>query len=259
MDDVSVAIEAARAGSEVVRSRVGSDLHRTDKGGGDLVTDADLDAEAAIIEVIRTHRPHDAIEGEESGGHAGTSGRSWLVDPLCGTLNFAAGGGPVAVNVALRADGVALAAAVGDPLTDDLFWVDGGRSGAWRAGQPRPLEPSPASRLVDVDLDAPVGPPPPWTLGVLGDPGFWSAFRGRVVSSSIALAWVAAGLRTGYLTDGAVADSVHFAAGIALCRGTGCAVTDLTGDAIGTGPGLVAAADAATSRALLELVARHRT
>lgn len=108
-------------------------------------------------------------------------------------------------------------------------------------------------------LDAPTGPPPAWTLRLLGDAAFWAAFRGRVVSSSIALAWVAAGRRIAYLTDGDVADSVHFAAGVALCQATGCTVTDLDGAPVGTGAGLVAAADAATSAALLELVARHRS
>ncbi|MET0190894.1 MAG: phosphatase, partial [Pseudonocardia sediminis] len=47
-----------------------------------------------------------------------------------------------------------------------------------------------------------------------------------------------------YVNDGHVRDSVHFAAGLALCRGAGCVVTDLHGDSATTGLGLVIAADA---------------
>ncbi|MGC4949023.1 inositol monophosphatase family protein [Streptomyces sp. DT224] len=57
---------------------------------------------AAVPGVLRAVRPDDAVTGEESGatGAAG-AGRRWLVDPLCGTLNYAVGNMLVAVNVAL--------------------------------------------------------------------------------------------------------------------------------------------------------------
>ncbi|MFD2356134.1 inositol monophosphatase family protein [Nonomuraea ferruginea] len=51
----------------------------------------------------------------------------------------------------------------------------------------------------------------------------------RVVSTTLAVAWVAAMRRAAYVTDGHLQDSVHFAAGIALCRAAGCVVTDLHG------------------------------
>lgn len=254
MDDLAVAIEAARAGAEVVRGRAGGALVRHDKGGGDFATDVDLDAEAAIRRVIAAHRPDDAFEGEESGAAGGTTGRTWLVDPLCGTRNFAAGTGPVAVNVALRDGPVEVAAAVADPLGGTLFWSAGARVGATVGGDDCPLVPTAESRLVDVNLDAPDGSPPAWTLALLGDPAFWAAYGGRVASSSMALAWVASGRRAAYLTDGDVRDSVHFAAGIAVCRSAGCTVTDLAGDAVGWGPGLLVAADAVTHGHLLDLV-----
>jgi myo-inositol-1(or 4)-monophosphatase len=110
---------------------------------------------------------------------------------------------------------------------------------------------------VDVDLDAPSGPPPGWALGLLGDADLWSRLRVRVASSSVALGWVAAGRRAAYVTGGDVA-SVHFAAGVAVCAAAGCVVTDLTGDPPGTGDGLVAACDVVTSALLLDLLARHR-
>ena len=62
------------------------------------------------------------------------------------------------------------------------------------------------------------------------------------------------GRRAGYLTDGVVTDNVHFAAGIALCRNAGCVVTDLAGQPLDSGRGLVAVADAETHRRLVDLV-----
>jgi myo-inositol-1(or 4)-monophosphatase len=65
---------------------------------------------------------------------------------------------------------------------------------------------------------------------------------------------VAAGRRAAYVSDGVLVDSVHFAAGIALCQAAGCVVTDLAGQPLPTGRGLIAAADEPTHRRLLDLV-----
>jgi myo-inositol-1(or 4)-monophosphatase len=70
--------------------------------------------------------------------------------------------------------------------------------------------------------------------------------------------WVATGQRAGYVTDGDVRDSVHFAAGLALCEAAGCVVTDLRGGPWGYGvTGLLAAADSETHKALLALVRKY--
>jgi len=54
----------------------------------DLVSQADLDAERAIREVLAQLRPADAILGEEGDDVAGESGLRWVVDPLDGTINY---------------------------------------------------------------------------------------------------------------------------------------------------------------------------
>jgi myo-inositol-1(or 4)-monophosphatase len=65
------------------------------------------------------------------------------------------------------------------------------------------------------------------------------------------LAWVASGRRAGYVSDGDHRrQSVHFAAGIALCQGAGCSVTDLHGADLRIGCGLIIAADAQTREEL---------
>ncbi|HEY3504945.1 MAG TPA: inositol monophosphatase family protein [Actinocatenispora sp.] len=251
IDDAEVAVGAARAGADVVRSLYGRRLTRIDKGGGDFATAADVAAEEAILGVLRAARPDDAVLGEE-GGQRGPADavRRWLVDPLCGTLNYAVGTMAVAVNVALR-DG---AAAVVDPFGDEVFRTDGDT--AW-AGADIPLVPTAASRLVDVNLDPPYPNAPGFrAVDLLAHPEFRARFRPRVLSTTLALAWVAAGRRAAYVTDGGdLSGSVHFAAGIALCRAAGCVVTGIDGAPIGpAGRGLVAAADAETHGLLMSMI-----
>ena len=133
-----MAVAAALAG-QPVRGRYGSPLVRHAKEGTDFATSADLASEEAIRAVLAEHRPDDAMVGEE-GGRTGPSraNRAWLVDPLCGTRNFAAQTPLVAVNVALRTGGAALAAASADPITGEVFWTDGRPlASARRAPTPR--------------------------------------------------------------------------------------------------------------------------
>jgi myo-inositol-1(or 4)-monophosphatase len=257
-DDTEVAIAAALAGAESVRARYGQRLTRFDKGGGDFATDADVAAEAAILDVIRGVRPRDAIWGEEGGRQGAADGvRQWLVDPLCGTLNYAAGTMQVAVNVALR-DGPA---AVADPFGGEVFFTDGTSARVRRDGHDAPLAPTAATGLTDVNLDPPFPSAPAFrAVDLLAHPGFGQRLRPRVVSTTLALAWVAAGKRAAYVTDGiGLTESVHFAAGIALCRAAGCVVTGVDGAPVGpAGRGLVAAADAETHGLLLSLIGeRH--
>jgi myo-inositol-1(or 4)-monophosphatase len=255
--DVDVAIEVVAAGANVVRRRYGRDLARTAKGGGDFATSADIEAEAAMLAVLASKRPADGILAEESGSHAGSDGgaRVWLIDPLCGTLNYAARMPIVAVNAAVRDGNRLLAAAVADPFSSETFWTDGRASHVRAGGRDTPLAPTAASRLVDLNLDPPFPSAPGFLAATLaGDSRFLDAFRPRVVSTSLALAWVATGQRAAYVTDGVPRDSVHFAAGIAICEAAGCVVTDLFGAPRGGGPtGLLAAADSETHATLLGL------
>jgi myo-inositol-1(or 4)-monophosphatase len=124
--DEALAIEAAEAGAAVVRSRYGSSLTRFPKAGDDFATTADVEGERAILGVLRRARPDDVVLGEES-GRTGEDGnqRRWLVDPLCGTLNYAVRTRLASVNVALQVGARNAAAACADPFTGELFWTDG--------------------------------------------------------------------------------------------------------------------------------------
>ncbi|MBO9520953.1 MAG: inositol monophosphatase family protein [Nocardioidaceae bacterium] len=239
--DVEVAVAAATAGAEVLRSLYGGALTRFAKAGDDFATDADLGAEQAIRSVIASAYPDDAFLGEEGGlTGAADAQRTWLVDPLCGTRNFAAATPLAGVNVALRTGDGLTAAAVADPFTGEVFSTGDA------------LAPTALSGLVDVDFDGRPG----WAAAMVATEEFHSRFGLRVSSTSLALAWVATGRRAGYVHAGDVRDSVHFAAGMALCRTAGCVVTDLAGRPVAeSADGLVAAADADTHAALLDAIA----
>ncbi|MFD7074861.1 inositol monophosphatase family protein [Nocardioides sp. NPDC059952] len=253
--DEAVAIAAATAGAAVVREMYGTDLSHFDKSPTDFATEADIASEKAIRETIATYRPEDAFEGEES-GRSGDSERRWLVDPLCGTLNYAAQTPLAAVNVALvTPDGIRTAVSA-DPISEEIFWTDGTNAWIRKGGGDTVLTPTPRTRLVDIQCDGPLDRP--FVGGQLvADPRLRAHFGPRVMSSTLAVAWVAAGRRAAYVTDGHLEGSVHFTAGIALCQAAGCIVTDLDGNPIHTGRGMIATADAATHQLLLDLVRPH--
>lgn len=254
-------MRAASAGAAVARARYNTGSRRTADRGLDFTTEADVEAERAIRDVLAQLRPGDAVVGEELGS-SGDGRRRWLVDPICGTLNFAAGVPLFAVNVALDVDGVTTAAAVADPA-GDVFWTDG--AAAWHraettapdAGVDRRLDPTSSSRLVTVNLES--GYPDDSGTRLLSDEVFRARFSPRFLSTTLALAWVATGQQAGYITGGDLRGSVHWTAGIALCRAAGTVVTNLAGAELHTGDhGLVAAADAETHAFLLDRLHARR-
>lgn len=215
LSDAEVAIMAVRAGANVIVRDYGASQPRLAKSAHDFATQTDIDAEGAIVRVLEIQRPRDAFTGEERGnsGAAG-AGRCWLIDPLCGTLNFAATTPLMAVNVALLDDGVSGAAASIDPIADELFWTDGSASYLRAGSEDRLLVPSPASGLVEINCDGPLDRP---FIGgqLVHDPQIRAVFGLRVISSTLGVAWVAAGRRVAYISDGMFRGNLHFAAGIA--------------------------------------------
>ncbi len=118
----NVAIMAARRGGNVVMRHLNKlDRIKVEKKGhNDFVSEADRAAEAAVIEVIHRHYPDHAILAEESGGQ-GESDSVWVIDPLDGTTNFLHGFPQFCVSVGVRVKGRTEAAAVYDPMRQELF------------------------------------------------------------------------------------------------------------------------------------------
>ena len=90
-------------------------------GGFDPVTVADRAAETAMRAVLATHRPDDAIWGEEFGRLAGTSGRTWVLDPIDGTRGFMSGTPTWGVLVALTDGAGPVLGVIDQPYTGERF------------------------------------------------------------------------------------------------------------------------------------------
>jgi myo-inositol-1(or 4)-monophosphatase len=121
-DLLAVAHEAARAAARELGPRFGHRQRgiRTKSGPTDLVSDADLAAEAAIRAVLAARRPADSILGEE-GGASGDGELRWVIDPLDGTTNFLFGVPQFAVSVACEDRDGPLVGVVLDPIRDECF------------------------------------------------------------------------------------------------------------------------------------------
>ena len=91
--DLVFAEDLAEAARDCARSRfrAGLQADNKDAGGFDRVTEADRAIEARLRALIENRYPLDAVLGEEGGHTQGTSGRTWVLDPIDGTRAFIAG------------------------------------------------------------------------------------------------------------------------------------------------------------------------
>jgi myo-inositol-1(or 4)-monophosphatase len=119
-----VAVRAARvAGVQLLeRFHSGEQHDVTSKSTPtDLVSEADVEAERTIRDLLGELRPDDGFLGEESGGEVGSSGLRWVVDPLDGTVNFLFGVPQWCVSVAVQDQHGSLVGAIYDPPRGELF------------------------------------------------------------------------------------------------------------------------------------------
>jgi myo-inositol-1(or 4)-monophosphatase len=102
---VALAERAARAAGDLVRDHRPPDLEvsATKTSATDVVTEMDTAAEALLAKTLLAARPEDGLLGEEGGLQPGTSGFTWVVDPIDGTVNYLYGIPTYAVSIALVA------------------------------------------------------------------------------------------------------------------------------------------------------------
>jgi len=124
-----VACRVARAAGRLVVDERPADLRVTSKSTDtDPVTEMDQRSQELILRLLGEQRPDDAVMGEEEGSAAGTSGITWVVDPIDGTVNYLYGIPSYAVSVAaVTGDPTrpghwdSVAGAVLNPVTGELF------------------------------------------------------------------------------------------------------------------------------------------
>ncbi len=129
------AIEAARKGAEVLRSRFGNISRIRKKAAAELVTEADTESEELIVSTIQAEFPDHAVLGEEHGLISGTAEYKWFVDPLDGTVNFTHQIPIFSISIALAVRNNLSLGIVLDPVNDELYTAVSGQ-GAQCNGEP---------------------------------------------------------------------------------------------------------------------------
>lgn len=132
---LDVALEATTTAGEIIRGGWDSDRQITFKGRADIVTDIDVAAEKAVLEILTGAFPQFGILAEESQPVAGHSQYRWVVDPLDGTRNYAQSIPHFCTIVALAEGDDIVAGVVYDPVREETFTAAKGQ-GAFLNGAP---------------------------------------------------------------------------------------------------------------------------
>jgi myo-inositol-1(or 4)-monophosphatase len=139
----ALAERAARAAADLVRTKRPDQVEvaMTKSSSVDVVTHMDAASEVLLRQLILEARPDDAILGEEDGHVAGTSGLTWVIDPIDGTVNYLYGIPAYAISVAVvagPADPEHWTALVGCvvQVVGGHCWIASRGAGATRDGEP---------------------------------------------------------------------------------------------------------------------------
>jgi myo-inositol-1(or 4)-monophosphatase len=250
--ELAFAIDTAALAGAVLMDRY-ERLERIDhKSARDVVTEADHLSEELVIAAIRARFPDDAILAEESGAHAGgavaatagspgspaaageaagragaapANGRTWVIDPLDGTVNYANGLPIFCVSIGLVVDSRPVAGAVLDPTRGETFAaaVDG-----LATLNGRPIRASAKDKLSDYVISL--------SLGGRSVVNRARAIRKEVRvsrsmgSASLALAYVANGRFDAFIQETSLSLWDIAAAGL-IAERAGATVTSFTGSA----------------------------
>ncbi|MGH3086240.1 MAG: inositol monophosphatase family protein [Rubrobacteraceae bacterium] len=113
--------EISRRAGELQLSRLDDPGAIKEKAPRDIVTEVDLLCEELLVNAIEERYPEDSILSEERGGGISATGRSWLLDPLDGTANFARANPIFCCVVSVMEGGRVTNAAVSAPRLGDLY------------------------------------------------------------------------------------------------------------------------------------------
>lgn len=139
--DIALTIARRAAALAKQRREEGVEVAASKSSLSDIVTQADREVENLIREAIASARPNDGFYGEESEGSEGSSGLTWVVDPIDGTVNYFYNIPFYAVSIAVVEGDPdprtwkALAGVVANPAIDETFTAAAG-SGAALNGTP---------------------------------------------------------------------------------------------------------------------------
>lgn len=129
---LDVAIRAAHTAGQILRDGFHSQItsYHTKSNRNDPVTEFDLRADRAIVDIIGDRFPQDALLTEESGGNSMDSEGQWVIDPLDGTNNFSKRVPHFCVSIAFCCGYRPLLACIYDPMRNETYTAMQG-AGAW--------------------------------------------------------------------------------------------------------------------------------
>jgi myo-inositol-1(or 4)-monophosphatase len=119
-----LATRAAFRGGRLAMARLGDPGYLSWRGHRDVIAGAAVEVQDAILAVLREECPGDAFlteEGPEDEPLAVDAERLWIIDPICGSLNFVQGIPFFGISIALRVAGQLRVGVVYDPIRDETF------------------------------------------------------------------------------------------------------------------------------------------
>ncbi|WP_223424446.1 histidinol-phosphatase [Tateyamaria pelophila] len=251
--------DVANAMADAARAAILPHFRRTDlvadnklADGYDPVTVADRAAEQAMRAVLARRRPQDAIVGEEFGATEGSSGLTWVLDPIDGTRGFVSGTPTWGVLIAVGPDSGPILGIIDQPYIGERFVGSAGAahlvgphgSGPIRTRPPRALS---AATLFTTFPE----------VGAAQDRAGFEAVAAKVQlvrygMDCYAYALVAAGQVDLVIEAGL--NSYDIQAPIALIEAAGGVVTDWDGKPVHQGGRVLAAANLEIHRAALDIL-----
>jgi myo-inositol-1(or 4)-monophosphatase len=252
-----VALRAARAAGRVHLKWLSRTSVTRKSNAIDLVTEADQESEATVIDILRRSFPAHAVLAEESGANEHTSEHRWIIDPLDGTTNFAHGFPQFCVSIAYERRGRVQVAVVLDAFKKECFVTQRGRGTALNGRSVH------VSRIPTLDL----------SLLATGFPydrrerrryylAFWEAFMmrtqgvRRIGSAALDLAYVACGRVDGFWEFGLKQWDV--AAGALMVEEAGGHVSNMDGSRLDIAAANIVASNGRLHQRMIETLTYAR-
>ncbi|MCO6454274.1 MAG: inositol monophosphatase [Pirellulaceae bacterium] len=248
---------AALVGGQTVARYFREGVEIRNKQSYNLVSDADIHSEQAIVEVIRRDFPDHHLLAEEEHASRTDVEHLWLIDPLDGTNNFAHHIPHFAVSVAYYRDGQPWCGVIHNPLRDDWYVAERGRGATWNG---QPVQVAPHQRLdqslIGVGFYYDRGRMMEATLAALGD-FFRAQVHGirRFGTASLDLCHVAQGMYGAYFEF--ELSPWDFAAGRLFVEEAGGRVTTCDGAELPLAKTSLLASNGLLHDAALEIARRH--
>ncbi len=249
------AADASRAVTMAHFRTSGLQTANKDAAGFDPVTIADREAEATIRRVLDELRPQDGVQGEEFSEQPGSSGLTWVLDPIDGTRGFISGTPTWGTLIALRDRSGPIFGLIDQPFTNERFVGGLGAAELVQGGGRRPLRTGGGRHLGSSILFS--------TFPEIGTPTEQAAFQAlsakvrltRYGMDCYAYALLALGMVDLVVEAGLHAYDIQ--APIAVIQAAGGVVTNWAGDPAHDGGRVVAAANRRLHEQALELLSTH--